>query len=188
MRLRHQTTRKTMKPKKPFSPEKRNRKIPPKRKKRVQLTSQGKNHSPNFLHCDWEDTSLGDLFHFNGILNEKICYILPCNDLLLYKKCPEHSDCVALMWATATNDFDTLFNSLFHFKSPEEWKSFSILIAAGEYDDPDRINVKKISEQFPYYASQRGLLQIAQDVDKMCRIRFGCESDVINYLRGIRQR
>ena len=169
MRLRQQTTRKTMKPKRP----RRNR----------------KNHSRTFLRRNWEDTSLGDLFHFNGILNENICYILPCNDLLLYKKCPEHSDCVALMWDIATNDFDTLFNSLFHFKSPEEWKSFSTLIAAGESDDdPDRINVKKISEQFPYYASQRGLLQIAQDVDKMCRIRFGYESDVINYLRGVRQR
>ena len=171
----------------------RNRKFSSKFKKSVceinksLMDLSGMGQGKKFI--DWEDTSLGDLFHFNGILNENICYILPCNDLLLYKKCPEHSDCVALMWDIATNDFDTLFNSLFHFKSPEEWKSFSTLIAAGESDDdPDRINVKQISEQFPYYASQRGLLQIAQDVDKMCRIRFGYESDVINYLRGIRQR
>jgi len=147
---------------------------------------KGKNHSPTFLRRDWEDTSLGDLFHFNGILKGNICYILPCNDLL-YKKCPEHSHCVALMWDTATNDFDAIFNSLFHFKSPEEWNSFSILIAADD-DRDDQINVKKISDQFPYYASQRGLLQIAQDIDKMCRIRYGYESNVIDYLRGIRQR
>ena len=176
----------------------RNRKFSSKFKKSVceinksLMDLSGMGQGKKFI--DWEDTSLGDLFHFNGILNGNISYILPCDNSLMYKKCPEHSHCVALMWDTATRYTYgqwtlTLFNSLFHFKNPEEWKSFSTLIAAGESDDdPDRINVKQISEQFPYYASQRGLLQIAQDVDKMCRIRFGYESDVINYLRGIRQR
>ena len=86
----------------------------------------------------WSDSKvLPDAKKFNDIINKNICYALPAgyNSICpYYGKCFMHSDCIALKVGLSdfSDDFSKiriLFNTLLHFKSPEEWTMFAPFVS-----------------------------------------------------------